>query len=161
MPALDDKACYQVVKRVDIAPVLGLLEALPFFGINGHIQGDPNRPPCSVVLSTQFPPALHTFIEGLGLGGSPGRYVIRKLAPGQHIPLHTDAWMPNEVNWRRFQLPLVSHPDVQMRWPEQGVSVYLEPGALYEVRYSVPHEVIQGAPIDRVHLQLDQVDATI
>lgn len=162
MPGLADHKCYQVCKPIDLEPALSLLGRLPFFAINGHVTPpDPNKPQCSVSLSDKWPPEFHAWIAALGLGGTLGRAVLRKLSPGQHIPVHTDAWMPGELNWRRFQVPLVSHPDIVMRWPDDGVELYLAPGFLYEVRYDRPHEVIHGAQVDRVHLQLDAIDATI
>lgn len=160
MPKLRDGDCYRIVKTVDVSSLLPLLAGLQWFGVQGDPR-DPNKPPCSVALSDKWPQAIHDWIEALDLGGSPGRYIIRKLAPGQHIPVHTDAWMPGEMDWRRFQVPLVTHPGVIMRWPEQDVSLHLEAGRLYEVRYDTPHEVIQGGDCDRIHLQIDQVAATI
>lgn len=161
MPALRDDQMYQIVAQVDVAPLLPIIDSLPWLGINGHLTGDPNRPPCSVVLSDKFSPEIHAFMSGLGLGGRLGRAVLRRLAPGQHIPAHVDAWMPGEMNWRRFQVPITTHPDVIMRWPDEAVSVHLEPGNVYEVRYDRTHEVVQGASVSRVHLQIDQIDATI
>jgi hypothetical protein len=114
-----------------------------------------------VVLMAHFPPEVHALIGALDLGGHLARAVIRKLTPRQSIPPHVDAWMPQEANWRRFQVPLVSHPDIRMRWPDDGVDVYLEPGYLYEVRFDRMHEVVHGADVERIHLQVDQVDATI
>jgi hypothetical protein len=163
MPRLADNQCYQVVKAgVDVAPIVALLDRLPFMGINYHIPAgsDPNRPACDVVLADKFPPDLLAFIGQLDLGGTTGRMVIRRLNPGQNIPLHTDAWMPGELNWRRFQIPLVSAPDVRMRWPNDGADVHLEPGNVYEVRYDRPHEVVNPSAT-RIHLQIDQIDATI
>ena len=85
----------------------------------------------------------------------------RKLGPRQGIAPHVDAWMPGEADWRRFQVPLVSDPRIIMRWPDDGVELYLEPGWLYEVRFDRMHEVVNGADIERIHLQIDQVNATI
>lgn len=48
-----------------------------------------------------------------------------------------------------------------MRWPDDGVEEYLEPGFLYEVRIDRTHEVVNEADVPRVHLQVDQVNATI
>lgn len=162
MPGLADHQCYQVCKPVDLEPVLPILDRLPFFAINGHVvPPDPNKPPCSVALYDKFPPEIRAWIGDLGLGGMVGRALFRRLDPGQSIPVHTDAWMPGELNWRRFQVPFTSHPDIRMRWPDDGVCVHLAPGFLYEVRYDRPHEVIHPAPVARTHLQIDQIDATI
>jgi hypothetical protein len=160
MPRLGDHDCYQVIKPVDLGPVLSIMDRLQFIGVN---QGgtDTNRYPCSVVLQDKFPPELKRLVESLELGGRLGRAILRRLNPRQNIPPHIDAWMPAEIDWRRFQVPLVTHPDIIMRWPDDGVSVHLEPGFLYEVRYDRTHEVVHGADIARIHLQIDQVDATV
>ena len=161
MPALRDDQMYQVVAQVDVAPIAAMLDRLQWVGINGHIKGDPNRPPCSVVLYDKFPAELRAFLDAVPLGGRLGRALLRRLDPGQHIPPHTDEWMPGEMNWRRFQVPIATHPDVIMRWTGDAVSVHLEPGNVYEVRYDRVHEVVHGADVPRVHLQIDQIDATI
>lgn len=162
MPRLRDDQCVQVVRAVDVAPVVAVLGALPFMSINYHLDGtDPNKPPCDVVLENKFPPEVRAFVSDLGLGGTTGRLLIRRLQPGYGIPLHTDAWMPGEINWRRFQVPLVSDPAIVMRWPDDDVSIHLAPGHLYEVRYDRPHEVLNPTATARTHLQIDQVNATI
>jgi hypothetical protein len=148
---------YRAIKRVDLGPVLAVLGGLQFVSVNqsgGKYQ-------CDVVLRSEFPGALHRFIAELGLGGEQARAVLRRLAPRQGIPLHVDDWMPKEQDWRRFQVPLVTHPDIRMRWPEDDVDVHLEAGWLYEVRFDRPHEVVHGADCHRIHLQIDQVNATI
>lgn len=149
---------YRRIKPVDISGVLGLLEEMQFVHVN---QTTPKRYPCQVVVRAAFPQGLRDFIDGLGLGGTPGRQLLRKLMPRQSIPIHVDDWMPQELYWRRFQVPLVSHPDIKMRWPEDGAEAFLEPGYLYEVRFDRMHEVVHNADCERVHLQIDQVDATI
>lgn len=160
MARLGDNQCYQIVKAVDVSPVLACLGRLSWYGVPGDAR-DPNKPPCTVALSDKWPREIHDWIAGLDLGGTPGRYIIRKLAPGQHIPRHVDAWMPGEMDWRRFQIPLVTEPSVVMGWPTDDVYVHLEVGHLYEVRYDREHEVIHGGMADRVHLQIDQVGASI
>lgn len=161
MPRLADDQCYQIVRAVDVAPVISIIDRLPFMGINYHLDGsDPNKPACDVVLSANFPPEVKALLASLDLGGKPGRAVIRRLNPGQNIPLHTDAWMPSEADWRRFQVPLLTSPDVLMRWPADNVSLHLEVGTVYEVRYDRPHEVVNPTST-RIHLQVDQIDATV
>ena len=158
MPRLSESEVYRKIKPVDLAPVLAIVDRLPFVSVN---QGRADKYPCDVVLKVQFPPELVALMYGLDLGGYLARAVVRRLAPRQSIPPHTDQWMPGETDWRRFQVPIVTHPDIIMRWPEDDVSVHLEPGWLYEVRYNRTHEVIHGADYHRLHLQIDQVDATI
>jgi hypothetical protein len=160
MPGLRPDQCYQVCKPVDLGPVLSILDRLQFIGVN---QGgaDTSRYPCFVVLSDKFPPEVRALVDSLKLGGRPGRAILRKLMPRQSIPEHVDAWMPGEANWRRFQVPITSHPEIRMRWPDDGLDTYLMPGFLYEVRYDRPHEVVHRADIERIHLQVDQIDATI
>ncbi len=158
---MNQAECFLRLKEVDIRPVLSILDDLPFFTAN--VGGTtPERYECYVVLSTQFPPALTEFIEALGIGGGrQGRAILRRLEPGQGIPAHTDTWMPAESDWRRFQVPITSHPDILMRWPDDGVEVHLEPGWLYEVRFDRMHEVINHTDSERIHLQIDQMGATI
>ena len=160
MPKLRSDQCYQVCKPVNLGPVLSILDRLQFVFVN---QGstDVNKTPARIVKPNTFPAELNQLIADLGLGGRVGRYMIRELKPRQSIAPHVDAWMPSELNWRRFQLPITSHPDIVMRWPDDGVSLHLAPGWLYEVRFDRTHEVIHGADCERIHLQLDQVDATI
>jgi hypothetical protein len=162
MPGLRDDQCYQVVKPVTVEPVVAILDRLQFVSINYHLAvPDPNKPPCAIVLENKFPPEIKQLIAELGLGGTTGRAILRRLDAGRGIPAHTDAWMPGESNWRRFQVPLVSHPDIVMRWPDDDVCVHLAPGNLYEVRFDRLHEVVNPTDVARTHLQIDQVDATI
>ena len=151
--------CYRLIKKVDIEAVRPLMDRLPFFRAN---QGATDKCVCFAVIESQFPPELKEFIEGLNLGGRHGRQVLRKLPKGVGIDPHTDTWMPAEENWRRFQLPIVTHPDILMRWPDDGVELHLQQGILYEVNFQKMHEVINPQnEIERIHLQVDQIDATI
>ena len=162
MPGLRSDQCCQIVGPVDVAPVLAVLAELPFFGINYHLDGsDPNKPACDVVLEAKFPPSLKAWVAGLGLGGKTGRVIMRRLPAHKGIPAHVDDWMPGEMNWRRFQIPIVTHPDIRMRWPGDEVDVHLAVGSIYEVRYDRLHEVVNPTPVRRVHMQLDQIGATI
>ena len=158
MPRLADDQCYRVVKPIDVQPILSVLDRLQFVHVN---NGGGNTGTCDVVLADKFPPPLKDFVAGLGLGGTTARAVLRRLDARQGIAPHTDTWMPAEMDWRRFQIPLVSHPDIVMRWPNDGVEVHLEPGWLYEVRFDRTHEVVHNADCARIHLQIDQVDATV
>jgi hypothetical protein len=150
--------CYRAIKPVEIGPVLGILDRLQFVHVN---QGGntAERYACDVVLQDKFPAELHALIDSLGLGLA--RAILRRLPPRQNIPPHTDKWMPAEMDWRRFQVPLVTHPDIVMRWPDDGAAVHLKAGWLYEVRFDRTHEVVHGADCERTHLQIDQVNATI
>ena len=151
---------YQRIKPVDLAPVLATLEQMQFVHVN---QGDtsPERYACDVVLQDKFTSELRRLIMALDLGGWQARAILRRLPPRQAIPVHVDKWMPEEAGWRRFQVPIISHPDILMNWPGDGIMAHLKPGWLYEVRFDRPHEVIHNADIARIHLQVDQVDATI
>jgi len=155
---LTDSEVYRQIKSVDLAPTLSVLDALPYVAVG---QSSPDKYKCDVILRGAFPKEVHDLIAGLDLGGETARAVIRRLRPGQHIPPHIDQWMPQEADWRRFQVPLVSHPDVIMAWPDDDVAVHLEPGFLYEVRFDRKHQVTHNGDVDRVHLQIDQVGATI
>ena len=160
MPGLRADQCYQVVKPVNLGPVLAILDRLHFVSVH---QGstDVYKTPARIVKPDKFPPELKQLIADLELGGREGRHMIRELAPRQSIAPHVDKWMPAEADWRRFQLPITSHPDIVMRWPDDGVSVHLAPGFLYEVRYDRVHEVVHPADVARLHLQIDQVNATV
>ena len=146
------------IKEVAVADAAASLGKMQFIAVN---YNSPGKYPCDVVLHKQFSPELKALIEGLGLGGRTARAILRKLMPRQSIPPHVDQWMPAEAQWRRFQVPLTSHPDIVMRWPNDGVELHLAPGFLYEVRFDRLHEVVHNADVARVHLQIDQIDATI
>ncbi len=148
--------CRQI-KPVDIAPVLGDLDRLQFV----HVNQAGGKYPCDVVLSSKFTDAIRQFVESLHLGGKTARAMLRRLGPRQSIPPHVDDWMPKEANWSRFQVPITSDPAIVMRWPEDDVSVHLQPGYLYQVRYDRTHQVDHGADCYRIHLQIDQIDSTI
>ena len=155
---LQENEVYRLIKAVDLVPAHRVLDKLQFIAVG---QSSPDKYRCDVVLRSHFPPELNALVDGLDLGGTTARAVLRKLGPRQSIPPHTDKWMPEEADWRRFQVPLTSHPDIKMNWPEDGVSVHLQPGFLYEVRFDRTHEVIHPADCARIHLQIDQIDATI
>ena len=150
--------CFRAIKAVDIGPVLPLVAGLPYVGAG---QSSATKYKCDVVLSSHFPAVLWSLIDGLELGGTLARAVLRRLAPRQSIPPHVDDWMPAEANWRRFQVPLVTSRTIIMRWPDDRQQVHLEAGWLYEVRFDRMHEVVNGWDGERVHLQVDQVDAAI
>lgn len=156
MPRLQASEVCRRIKPVDLAPVLGTLEALRYTR-----SGQTGKYAADVVLGADLPLQVWKLISELELGGGLGRAILRRLAPRQHIPPHVDDWMPAETDWRRFQVPLTSHPDIKMRWPDDGVEVHLEPGWLYEVRFDRTHEVVHNADCARIHLQIDQVNATI
>jgi len=145
------------IKPVDISQVLGVIDRLEFADSGGK---------CAWVTKqgSVAPPQLVQLLQGLDLGGESRRVFCRKLMPRQGIAAHVDDY---EAPWkiggvmRRFHVPLVSHPMVRMRWPEDGIEQYLEPGWLWEVRFDRLHEVVHEADCERIHLQIDQVNATI
>ena len=143
---------YKRIKPVDIGPTLGVLDKLEFADSGGK---------CAYVTKPDSvaPQELIDLIGGLGLGGKFQRMFCRKLLPRQGIAPHVDDWM--DPAWRRFHVPLTSHPDIRMRWPRDDVEVYLEPGYLYEVRVDREHEVVNSADVERIHVQIDQSNATI
>lgn len=154
--------CFRLIKPVDIEPVLRIWDRLPFYRNNPcGDRNDPRKMPCDVVVQVKFPQEVTDLIDGLGLGGRTARAVIRRLEPYQGIPAHVDDWMPQEASWRRFQVPLISHPDILMRWPDDSIELHLAPGNLYEVRFDRAHEVVNPTDVARAHLQVDQVDATV
>ena len=150
--------CYRRLTPVDITPLLEALSALQFVRA-GNMAGAP--PALVTIPSAELPATVTRFVESLGLGGVTHRRFFRRLKPGQGIPQHTDSWIPAGSNLQRFQVPVVSHPEILMRWPEDGIEYHLEPGYLYEVRYDRPHEVVNETTSERIHLQIDQIGATI
>ena len=148
------------IRAVDISPVLAALGTMPFVAIC-HGSTDPKHPPCSVVVPSTTSEVVTSLVASLALGGSPHRVFLRKLGPHQGMPPHVDEWMPADSGMRRFHIPLVSHPDIVMRWPDDDVALHLAPGWLYEVRFNRLHEVVNPTPYERVHIQIDQIGATI
>jgi hypothetical protein len=155
VPALGPKEVCRRIKPVLLQPLLAVLDALEFENSSGV---------CAWV-TKQGSVAPREFIElvqGLGLGGHPHRQFCRLLPPRQGIPIHSDSWVLDRgLRLRRFQVPLVTDPRVIMRWPDDAVSMHLEAGWLYEVRFDRNHEVVNDSDTDRIHIQIDQIDATI
>lgn len=160
MPKLQQSECYQRIRSFDLGPVLSTLDRLQFVTVNQTT----GKYLCDVVLENKFTPELKQLLSDVmaTAGGEIARAVLRRLAPQQSIPPHVDDWMPAEVDWRRFQLPIVTHPDIVMWWPDDGVGQHLEAGSLYEVRYDRTHAVDNKATdVHRIHMQLDLVGATV
>lgn len=160
MPKLGERECYRAIKPVTLWPALSVLDRLQFVHVN---QGgtDTKRYACDVVLQDKFPAEVNSLLSGLALGGDTARAILRRLPARQSIPPHVDDWMPQEADWRRFQVPIVTDPAIVMRWPDDGAQIHLAAGWLYEVRFDRTHEVVNSADCERVHLQIDQVNATI
>lgn len=154
MTGLLKSEVYRKIKAINIGPTLSVIDKLEFSDSGGV---------CAWVTKSGsvMPDEMRQLIGELQLGGQVKRLFCRKLLPYQGIPPHVDDWMPDETEWRRFQVPLVSHPEIKMRWPDDGVELYLEPGFLYEVRFDRLHEVVNNAPVERIHIQIDTVDSTI
>ena len=151
--------CYRLIKPVNIETVRPLMGRLPFMFVN---QGSRDKCVCKALIETQFPPEVKELVKSLDLGGRQGRAVLRMLPRKQGIPPHTDTWMPAEENWRRFQLPIVTESSILMRWPDDNIEVHLEQGILYEVNFQKTHEVVNNQDqVELIHLQIDQIDATI
>lgn len=144
---LSNNGCYTVYRPVDISSVLPKLAEVEFTntgGTNGWVaQPDWLLP---FICGHLQPPGDVTFI------------CLRKLPPYQNIPPHIDSWRNRPNIGRRFHVPLLTHPDVTMRWPDDGVEVHMQAGWLYEVCYTKLHEVVHLAPIDRVHLHYNVVN---
>lgn len=160
MPALAPSECYRNLGPVDLSAVLPDLAELRFVDSGGV---------CAWVTDPQSraPQSLLDLYHALALGGRPARLFCRRLAPGQSIAPHTDTEIKDPQGrtlrageWRRFQVPLVSHPAIRMRWPDDGIEAHLAPGWAYEVRYDRPHAVVNPTAHERIHLQIDQVGAT-
>lgn len=146
---------YKRIKSLDINPVLRVIDRLKFIDSNGK---------CAWVTApdSQAPSELLDLVRSAKLGGVYKRMFCRKLMPRQGILPHIDDWIPQEEKWRRFHIPLISDPSIKMRWPDDKVELYLEPGYLYEVRVDRVHEVVNECDtIERIHIQLDMENATI
>ena len=146
---------YRKIKSLNIEPVLKVLDKLEFVN-SGGVCAWVTKP------GSIAPQELRQLVQSANLGGKPYRLFCRKLGPRHGIPPHVDdhQWMMDR-HISRFQIPLVSHPDIKMRWPNDGVELYLEPGYLYEVRVDKTHEVVNNADCERIHIQVDQENATI
>lgn len=146
---------YRCIKPINIQPVLKVIDQLEFTDSKGV---------CALVSKTDVPAPqeLLDLVSSLNLGGRYHRVFCRKLMPRQHIAPHVDDhdWI-KKGNYRRFQIPLISHPDIKMRWPNDNVEVWLEPGFLWEVNFNKLHEVVHNADCERIHIQVDQENATI
>lgn len=146
--------CYKALKKIDIGPMLAVLDQLRFIDSKGK---------CAWVTdpASQAPQQLLDLVNSLGLGGKYERVFCRRLEPHQNIAPHVDDWMGTRPDWRRFQIPLTSHSDIKMRWPDDGIEAHLAPGYLYEVRFDRLHEVWNPTDCSRIHIQIDQSGATI
>lgn len=148
---------YRQIKEVDVTSILPVLYKVVFRDSEGE---------CAFVSKRKHggscvPKEVDDLVEGLGLGGVTRRVFLRKLMPRQGIHLHTDDWIEQHGAWSRFQIPLVTHPDIKMCWSEDDVSVHLKVGFLYQVRFDRPHMVVNDTDYERIHIQIDQEDATI
>lgn len=113
------------------------VEFLDTRGSNGHIAE---------------PEWLDDFIGSLGF--KPSYRILRKLPAYQGIPAHRDEVKNGgSVHYgTRYHVPLITHPDVFMRFPDDGTQVHMEAGYLYRFDHSRTHEVVHLAPVDRVHV---------
>ncbi len=142
--------CYQRIKTVNIEPLIAVLDQFEWHDTKSITATVTKE-------GSKLPAELMWFLRGLELGGKSYRTFLRKLAPNQSIAPHTDThdWLETK-KIRRFQIPLVTHPDILMGWPDDGVTYHLAPGYLYEVNYSKKHEVINNTDCERIHIQIDQ-----
>jgi hypothetical protein len=141
-PSCDVHELCRKIRQVDIAPALAELPDTTFVdtgGSNGHIAS---------------PEWAKAFARSLELG-EVHLVLVRKLPAGQGIPPHIDTVRGRANIGRRYHVPLVTHPLVTMRWPEDGEEHHLEAGWLYEVDYTRLHEIVHRAPIDRIHVQVN------
>ena len=142
MQTSENSSLCRKIRPVDITAVLEELPAVEFVdtgGSNGCIA---------------HPPWLDYFVASLDLGRVL-LAVCRKLPPGRGIPPHIDTVRGKANLGRRYHVPLVTHPLVTMCWPEDGEEHHLEAGWLYEVDYTRLHEIVNRAPVDRVHVQIN------
>ncbi|CAB4176417.1 Aspartyl/asparaginy/proline hydroxylase [uncultured Caudovirales phage] len=139
---------FRSLGKVDITGALETLATAHFLdtgGTNGWLAD-----------STPF----MKFIKSLPLPGVVTGVNVRLLPAHQGIPPHIDPkFKSRKVIERRFHIPLTSHEGVRMRWPDDGVEAHLEVGELYEVDHHRLHEVINCAPVGRVHIVIDTAEA--
>ena len=140
--------CYKEVGKVDIGPLQRIADQLKFVNSEGE---------CAWVTDPKFaaPSEFRQLMQSLNLEGERIRQFCRKLIPGQGIPPHVDDWIKDPATWRRYQVPVVTHPNIKMRWPNDGVEVHLAPGFVYEVRFDRLHEVVNPTTSERIHIQID------
>lgn len=148
---------YQNLGPVDIAPLLAALPLLAFTRIQISTR---TKAQCLGVLDP-LPKVFKTFVDALKLGGDTQKLFIRRLLPFSEIHPHIDGMSIQQVDLRRFHVPLESDPLTVMRWPDDQVEVHLEPGFLWEVCFSRLHQVVNPVEYYRTHLQIDQVGATV
>jgi len=138
----------QKIRSVDISLALAGLSDTQFVdsgGTNGW---------------TARPEWLQKFAEGLNLGGTIIYVWCRKLPAYQGIPPHVDISGHRADTGRRFHIPIVTHPDVTMRWPDDGVEEHMEAGYVYEINYLKKHEIVHKANADRIHVVVNVKDST-
>lgn len=131
--------------------------------IEGPLRMMHEHPPVCVSGWIFDAPWLREFVKTLPLGEGHRIALIRILRPEQPIPPHVDRDIKDGVPQRRYQLPLVTHPDVRMTWitlSGERESYHLQAGHLYEVDYRKTHEVENHSSIDRVHIQIDVLEDT-
>lgn len=141
----ENQGCYRKIRPVDISGILRLLPEVKFEdtgGPNGWIAR---------------PAWMAGFIESLNPEGRVTFTLLRKLPPFQNLPPHVDSYNNVPNIGKRFHVPLLTHPEVVMRWPNDDVEVHLEAGWLWEVCYTKLHEVAHRASVDRVHLHFNVV----
>lgn len=146
---------YRRVGPVDISSLLKIVDTLAFED-TGNLNAQ-TTPAGSVP-----PSELVDVIKQIPLGGHAIKWVCRKLAPYQGIALHDDCGVLKRIgDFRRFHIPIITHPYIMMHWPEDYVWFHLAVGWQYEIRIDRPHEVINDTGSERIHIQIDQIGATI
>lgn len=140
-----NKGCYRKIRPVDISGILLKLPEVIFVDSGGE-NGWLARPAW-----------VAEFIASLQPEGKVTFTCLRKLPPYQSLSPHIDLWKNRPNTGQRFHVPLVTHPDVTMRWPDDGVEVHMEAGWLYEVCYTKLHEVVHRAPVERIHLHYNVI----
>lgn len=136
----------QKIRQIDISDLIPRLETIAFIntgGTNGWVAQ---------------PDWMLPFIRNISPDGEITFACIRKLPPYQNIPPHIDSWNNRPNVGKRFHIPLLTHPGVTMRWPDDNVEIHMEAGWLYEVCFRKLHEVVHLAPVDRIHLHYNVVN---
>jgi hypothetical protein len=80
---------------------------------------------------------------------------LMRLTPGSVIKEHRDDDLAAEFGTARLHIPITTNSDVDFRL--NGIRVIMEPGSVWYLRLSDPHNVANCGPTDRVHLVIDAV----
>jgi len=83
-----------------------------------------------------------------------GKVIITRLMPGGIISDHIDTMPPGVVPyWQRYQVPLISGPDVIFRCGDDRIS--MQPGCAYWFNNQITHSVNNYGNTERLSMLID------